>query len=268
MKRWLVSGIAILVSTSFAVAGEVYWDNFRDGYDADMRFTSERDTQHSMGFGAASWAVDDFTLPLDFPERGEDQGELSTNLTSVEWIGARQLDGDRLGYDKLDWGLFTRTLDPFTQEYDFVPLALEGGGLAFYTNQMIDTDWVIAEELGDTTDGNASVYRGRLETDIPLDPETEYWVGVRLVGNEDNGDLGAAGRHFIASGSGETLYPDADSAFRFDPPRGGSPWQPIVNPLSGEAFEAAYKLGFTVVPEPASLALLSLAGLVCLRRRG
>ncbi len=266
MKRWLVSGVAVLVSTSFALAGEVYWDNFRDGYDADTRFTSERNTQHSMGFSSASWAVDDFSVPLDFPELGEDQG-IGFNLTSVEWIGARQLDGDRLGYDRLDWGIFTRTQDPLTMEFDFQPLALDGGGLALFTDQMIGSDWVIAEELGDTTDGQESVYRGRLETDIPLDVETEYWVGVRLVGNDGNGDMGSAGRHFIASGSGESLYPNADSAFRFDPPRGGDPWQPIVNPISGQEFEAAYKLGFTVIPEPASLALLSLAGLVCLRRR-
>ena len=268
MKRLLTAGIALLVCTGSALAETIYWDNFRgDTYDTSNLFTSERDTQHSAGKPSASWAVDDFAVPFgEGFEAGEDQGdELSYNLTSVEWVGARQLDGDRLGYDRLDWAILTRTFDEFTGLFDFTPVEYAPGQMAVFTDQMIDVDWSIDEELGSV--GDLAVYRGSLQTSIPLDPDTEYWVGVRLIGNDDNGDAGAAGRHFIASGGGETLFEDADSAFRFDPPRGGDPWQPIVNPISGEEFEASYRLGFDVVPEPTTLALLGLGGLALLRRR-
>lgn len=272
MKRISTASLSVmflLCASGVAGAGTVTWDNFPvtgdfpNGYDTDSRFTSERDTQHSMGLMSASWAVDDFHVPVDV-EVGPNEEVV---VTEIEWVGVRQLfDRPGFGYDRLDFVILTRTVDGGTGEFDFTPLEYGGGQTALFLNQQIGVDWEITEELGPVT-SNEFAYRGRVQVpNVPLALETDYWVGVRLVGNDANDEGGTAGRHFIVAGSG---HPDSvDTAFRHDPPRGGADWQYIENPLTGERFDAAYRLGMSVIPEPATAAMLGLVGMFALRRRG
>ncbi len=53
-----------------------------------------------------------------------------------------------------------------------------------------------------------------------------------------------------------------DSAV-FSSPYSGNMWMPLGDPFSSEPFD----LAFVITPEPATLALMTLGGLVCLRRR-
>jgi hypothetical protein len=273
MKRFSAALLSLAISVSApALAGvdnTLVWDNFPvtegfpNGYDASNRFTSERNTQHSSSLNSASWAVDDFHI-VGAPKLGEGEEIV---LSEIEWVGVRQLfDRPGFGYDRLDYAIFSRMFDPQSGEFDFEPISYGNGQTALFLDQQVGEDWQIEEELG-TVSANEFVFRGSVQVpNIPLDFGMDYWVGVRLVGNDANDDGGTAGRHLIVSASG---HPESvDTAFRFDPPRGGAPWQYIENPLNGQRFEAAYRLTMTVIPEPATLMLLALSGMFAARRRG
>lgn len=270
MKRLLGAALVLVGLTAaplYAAGVDFVWDNFpvtQDfpaGYNVTDRFTSERDTQHSTGLTAASWTVDDFHIPLGL--QGDGNGDGQVVLSSIEWVGVRELfDRPGFGYDRLDYAILTRTFDPLNGTYDFQPLEYGNGQQAVFLNQQVGADWQIEEELGSVPNfPTLFAFRGSVTVpSIPLEPGTDYWVGVRLVGNDVNGDGGTAGRHFVASGSGN---PDSvDTAFVHDPPRGGDPWQRITNPVTHENYHAAYRLGMTVVPEPATALLLMLGGLM------
>jgi hypothetical protein len=274
MKRFIGATmvLAALMGIPAFAGQDLEWDNFPItgdfplGYDTTNRFTSERDTQHSSGISAASWAIDDFHIPLGDQPLGEDQGDEQVVLNNIEWVGVRELfDRPGFGYDRLDYVILTRTFDPFSGLYDFQPLQYGQGQQALFLNQQVGTDWQIEEELGNVSP-TLFTYRGSVAVpDIPLEPQVDYWVGLRLVGNDGNDDGGTGGRHFIPSASG---HPESvDGAFRYDPPRGGDPWQRIQSPFSSDPFEAAYRLGMTVVPEPATLFLLLVGGLMVGRSR-
>lgn len=280
MKRFLATAIpiiALMACPAYAGQTSLVWDNFPVtegfplGYDTSIRSTSERDTQHSMGLTAASWAVDDFHVlsapAYDDGARGDLPPGGEVVLTQIEWIGVREVfDRPDFGYDRLDYAIFTRTFDPGSNTYDFQPLQYGNGQQALFLDQQQGTDWQIDEELGQLDDTNF-VYRGSVSVpNIPLDPETDYWVGVRLVGNSANPTGGTAGRSFIVSGSGNPE--SVDGAFRHDPPRGGGDdWQPIQDPITGFRPEMAYRLTMNVVPEPATMVLLALSGLFIVRCR-
>ncbi|RMF75896.1 MAG: PEP-CTERM sorting domain-containing protein [Planctomycetota bacterium] len=103
---------------------------------------------------------------------------------------------------------------------------------------------------------------------ILLSLDTTYWVGVRLVGNEENTQSGTAGRNFIASSLQGSPF-SISEGYNFDPSFGGNEWAPASerNPFSDDPIEFSYRVTGQIIPEPASLGLLAIGAVVLIRRR-
>jgi hypothetical protein len=262
MRRlYAVATVGASLVAAPALGEMILWDNFPptaefpDGFDPAQRLTSERDTQIGFGPEAATWTIDDFHFP------GEPGGELFYELNRIEWVGVRELqERPGFGYDLADWAIFTRMPRPGEPgEFDFAPL--------FSADDVV---WTEEEDFG-SVPGNSSLnlFRGSIDVSgVALDPGVNYWVGVRLVGNEANQSGGTAGRHFVAVGTGDPA--SIDEGYNFDPNFQLDPvWVRASdrNPF-GDPLEFAYRLNATLVPEPSSLALLLIgAAFSRLRRR-
>lgn len=132
---------------------------------------------------------------------------------------------------------------------------LPGGIIAEYTASLAATNPVIipGQSVGFL---NASMYQFEitLTSAVGLDPGTQYWISVAASVSQPVG-LNAEGWQWASSGSGDGVI--AQDNFNGD----GF----FVN--TNVQRDAAFELVGTVIPNPGTLGLLTIAGLMANRRR-
>lgn len=243
MSRYFAAALVVLAAPA-SLAGDLVWDNYPgDSYDTSVFYSAERNTM-----AGPSYAVDDVVFTLADP--------LQVRISSLEWVGLREKLTPPKGYDKADFTILTR--DPVTGVFSEVPQL--AGGLGMNVNWSI-----LKDDLA--TVGKYTAYEGRITLgdqgiDIVLDPG-EYWFGMRLVANP------AAlftGRNFLASADEVNPLGSAAGGYIFNPPAGVTSYIP-ASTVFGTPVDFAFRVGYEIIPEPASLALLALGCVICAVRR-
>ncbi len=230
MKRTLGMVLLLGVSAS-AQAGDLIWDNYLSpapGHDSVNALSTERET-----VVPESWLVDDVVF--------DDIAEIS----EIRWIGLRDDDpgANYVGADVL------------IMDTDFQIVA-EFVSLDFQTS-------VLGQQFG------LEVYEGSVQLPgdvIPASSEAvilepgNYYIGTRLVGN-------GLGRNFAATTGNGAMNGNSFGVWQSISFFGHTDWvnSADIDQFGGSDF--AFQLYGTIVPEPASLALIAAGGLLLIRRR-
>ncbi len=248
-SRFLFTGALLLGLAAAASADVLLWDNYPGGIDGlaqngAINMSSERNTQ----VVESTWAIDDFIVDTG----GGATPDAETVLTRLDWVGARELG--------TDYG----TADVIFLDDNFNTLL-----------ELSDLDYNILQER-DYLDPHARLYEGEITFDSPISMNDlgvdHVYVGVRLVGS---GFL--EGRNHLVAGSiDDTLYGETEgfvqgAIFGAPPPT----WRPASDVWYGVPdggtpdinFEFAFQVYGETIPEPASIGLLLLGGLLVARRR-
>lgn len=237
MRSWAIATTVLLLvaTTGSANAENLLWNNYPDGIDAlplngTVNMSSERNTQVAI----STWAVDDVVVP---------GGGLApdTFLSRITWIGA------------LDTGMTYSKADVIFLDDSFNTIL-----------EFSDLDYVVTETR-DFLDPPAQLYEGEIEFGQSINMsslDNYFYMGVRLVG--DGFFQGRNG--IVASSVDSTLYGETEGYVK-----DFADWRPASDawygvPTPGIEFEFAYRL-YTEVPEPASLGLIFIGGLLLVRRR-
>lgn len=235
MKK-LLATITVLAAMAgpSAVADSLLWDNYPGGaeaLDTTDNISSERDTQVGP-----SVAADDVVLPDD-----------QYLITRFEWVGVRAPGFDYVAADLL---IYDTSLNP----------------IATLSNLPYSATPVMP-------DPNPRPDRETYEGSIDLlgigeafnAPSDEFFVGVRLVGDSS----GVESRNFTVISSRGDVVRGGSEAFFLGPIFGSFNFTPAGDAFGSpdDRLELAFRVYGERIPEPASLALLSLGGLALLRRR-
>lgn len=238
MRGWatLTTTLLVLAAAGWANAEDLLWDNYPNGIDALpqnglINMSSERNTQ----IVESTWVVDDVVA-----------GVQPGYLTRMSWIGAREASAS---YSKADVLFLNSSFNTLLE--------------------LTDVDYTVTQERN-FLDPFSRIY----EAELAFDPQSislsslgsHFYVGVRLVG-----DGSFDGRNqLVASSTDSTVYGQTEGYIKAAV-FGAADWTPTTDiwygaPSPGINFEFAFKL-YSDVPEPASLGLMLVGGLLFARRR-
>jgi hypothetical protein len=226
---------AALLSAGVAFGADT-WDNYpSDTYTSSTYYSAERDTQ-----AGPSFVIDDAHFST------------SVDLLHLDWIGLRQKLAPPMGYDRADFTILTRDASgTFTE----IPQLAAGQGKDVGFS-------ILRDDLGSV--GNLTVYEGHIDFQalgLPLSlAPGEYWFGVRLVAASDSLYMG---RNFMAGSLNLNPLGSPDGAYLLNPPAGIFAYTKSAF-VFAEPRDFAFRVGY--VPEPATLIVLVIGGLVAYRR--
>lgn len=236
------SADAILLQDNYlSKPGDGSWMMPYDGVSAN---TSERNTMVT-----ASWTGDDLFVPAGSEYQ----------VSRIDWIGLvlNGPGGQWLGADVVIY--------PANPDHEGAPIAPGTLPVAQFTNLPMDTFAPRETDGTPETLFGMPVYEGQVSFESVTLPAGRYYYAVRVVGN-------GRGRHYIATtGNGEDFGAGhmgiTQSSMFFTPE-----WTDISTVLDmpskpNYATDFAYRVWGSVIPEPASLALVLLGLPLMLRLR-
>ena len=174
-----------------------------------------------------SWVVDDAIF--DNP----------VQVDEVRWLAVRETGG-AIQYNGADVLIMDESFNPVLQVND-APFATTSLGPVF----------------------GLELYEGRVDIAAVLAnrdlPAGRYFVGARLVGN-------FLGQNFVAT-TGNGVMNGMTFGFFQSESFAQDQWEQVMNDPQIGAHEYAYQVYGTIIPEPVSLTLLGLGGVLLLGRR-
>lgn len=226
-------------SASALGGGGVLWDNYPgDLIQPAHALTSERNT----AFVESTWSTDDVDLS------GEAELPSDILITGIQWVGLRD---PGFTYSKADVIFLDGSLNDATS--------------VTYSNLTASQTPYVPDPNSDPL---REVYTGSIDFAVPISPvATYFYVGIRLVG-----DGAFKGRNLFVTHTIDTSNLGLTGGYVKSAVIGAPFWRPASDVwygTSGDArnFEFAFRLYGSIVPEPASLGLLALGGLLVFRRR-
>lgn len=240
MRSTFTLTVALLLFgvTASVNADEILWDNYPVGLqDVTVNMSSERNTQ----VVESTWVVDD--IALDPGISLEDIG-----LTRLEWVGARDTS---YTYGVADVILLDADLNTVLELSDLEYLATP-----------FDPE--------PNPDPDTETYQGELVFDAPISLLEvglghHLYVGVRLAG-----DGYLQGRNHAVTSSIDSTTRGLTEGYTKAAVFGAPYWRPASEvwyggPSGDSSFEFAFRM--YAIPEPASIGLLLLGGLLLTWRR-
>ncbi|MGE3180616.1 MAG: PEP-CTERM sorting domain-containing protein [Phycisphaerae bacterium] len=230
MKRLLTGSLVGLLSTA-AIAGTssgLLWDNYLSGLPGNDGRTGLSSERSTLV--QQSWVVEDMIL-----------SDL-VRIDEVRWIAYRETSSN-INYPAADLLIMDENFNPVVQLSDLTYATTELGtafGLNMYEGSII------------LNSGNPT-----LGDDGFLNPG-RYFIGTRLVGNN-------LGQNFVAT-TGDGALNGQSYAFYQSESFAVNEWRSVNNEQAIGDSEFSYRVYGTVIPEPASMILLSAGALMLVRR--
>lgn len=237
----LAMTLLLLVAVKTAKADELLWDNYPGGLEALQNVSFNMSSERNTAVWESTWIVDD----VDFAQiEGAEPG--LTTLTRLAWVGAR------------DPGYAYSTVDVVVLDGEFNTIF-----------ELWDLEYSFTDH-DSQLDPGMQLYEGEVALSTPafrdLGLSEHFYIGVRLVGDAYYQGSG----RFVTSSIDETIRGQTEGYTRAAV-FGAPDWTPASDvwyaPPSDEHFEFAFRVYADVVPEPASLALLAVGGVLMIRRR-
>lgn len=223
-----------------ASAGEsLIWDNYPGGtFHGTIGLTSERNTS----FVETTWSVDDVNVT-------DDVSTSDVRISRIEWVGMRDPNWT---YSDIEVILMDSGLD------EGAPNTVLHSGL----------NWTSTPVMPDPNpDPLRQVYTGSVTFDEPISPpDLHFYIGIRLVG-----DSTFRGRALWNAHSADTSLQGLTGGFTKAVQLGAPFFRPSSDVLYGTVgspnnVEFAFRV-YGEVPEPATLTLIGLSGMLLAARR-